>query len=77
MVGILAMYDPPRNDTKATLAKAKNLGIQVKMITGDHIEIAKQTCIQIGLHTNILKPETLESSNIDFLIKSCDGFAEV
>lgn len=41
-VGLISMYDPPRKDSKETLASAKSMGIDVKMVTGDHIAIAKE-----------------------------------
>ena len=41
--GILPMLDPPRRDTGCTIANLLNAGIEVKMITGDHLNIAKET----------------------------------
>ena len=43
-LGILSLFDPPRPDTKATIAAAIVNGIEVKMITGDQTAIAKETC---------------------------------
>ena len=42
-VGILPMLDPPRHDTAKTIKNLVNAGIEVKMITGDHLNIAKTT----------------------------------
>lgn len=42
-VGIIPMLDPPRHDTKETIHKIKCAGVNVKMITGDHTNIAKET----------------------------------
>lgn len=52
-VGILPMLDPPRHDTALTIMNLKNAGIGVKMITGDHLNIAKETARLIGMGTNI------------------------
>jgi H+-transporting ATPase len=52
-VGILPMLDPPRHDTAATIMNLKQAGIGVKMITGDHLNIAKETARLIGMGTNI------------------------
>ena len=41
--GILPMLDPPRRDSACTIANLLNAGIEVKMITGDHLNIAKET----------------------------------
>merc|ERR1711988_508343 len=43
MMGLLTFLDPPRPDTKATVANAKKNGVAVKMITGDHLLIALET----------------------------------
>jgi len=44
--------DPPRADTADTIAKIKNAGVGVKMITGDHLNIAKELARQIELGAN-------------------------
>jgi len=92
MAGILTFLDPPRPDTKATIARSRQYGVAVKMITGDHLLIAKEMARMINMGTHILLPEGLpkfpESGNPkdipdtlgrdygDFLM-SCDGFAHV
>ncbi|MGR9114285.1 MAG: plasma-membrane proton-efflux P-type ATPase [Gammaproteobacteria bacterium] len=53
-LGILSLYDPPREDAKQTIAQAKRHGIDIKMVTGDNIAIAKQIAGQLGLGQNIL-----------------------
>jgi H+-transporting ATPase len=42
MMGMLSFMDPPRPDAKETLAKAKQYGVAIKMITGDNYLIAKE-----------------------------------
>merc|ERR1712139_670511 len=66
MMGLLTFLDPPRPDTKWTVAKAKDYGVAVKMITGDHLLIAQETsrvldmgdCIVSGAQLPLLDPET-------------------
>merc|ERR1711988_555206 len=66
MMGMLTFLDPPRPDTKWTVAKAKYYGVAVKMITGDHLLIAQETsrvldmgdCIVSGAQLPLLDPET-------------------
>ena len=41
LLGMLPMFDPPREDTAQTIADAQFLGVSVKMLTGDAIAIAK------------------------------------
>jgi len=53
MVGLLTFLDPPRPDTKETIDRARDYGVEVKMITGDHLLIAKETARQLGMGTHI------------------------
>jgi H+-transporting ATPase len=52
--GILPMLDPPRHDTMLTIYRIREAGINVKMITGDHLNIAIETSKLIGLGHGIL-----------------------
>jgi H+-transporting ATPase len=81
-LGVLSLYDPPRHDTKSTIAAAIDNGIEVKMVTGDHGLIAKETCRELGMGTNILNTEVLNDPAIpkevlDRIILEAHGFAEV
>ncbi len=89
-MGIMTFLDPPRPDTKHTIDRAKEFGVAVKMITGDHKTIAIETCRQLGMGTNVLgadrlpmvKAEELESMDTlgrDYggLVEQSDGFAQV
>lgn len=55
-MGLIALYDPPKKSSKKTIADAKSMGINIKMITGDHIAIAKQIAKELDLTTNIMLP---------------------
>ncbi len=79
-IGIVALHDPPREDSFETIKTAKSLGINVKMVTGDHIEIAKQIAGNLGIGTNIVVSSEIigkEDENTISLVESADGFAEV
>jgi len=54
LLGILPMSDPPRPDSKETIARAKEYGVQVKMVTGDDVAIGKTIAGELGLGTNIV-----------------------
>jgi len=58
-LGILSLFDPPREDAAATIVKATNHGVSVKMVTGDNIAIARQTASELGLGDNILLAEEI------------------
>jgi len=86
-LGILPLFDPPREDSAATIAKAKDHGIEVKMITGDNQAIGKEIARQLGLGTDIqpatnLFPAQEESSfyltaQAISEIEKADGYAQV
>ncbi|KAI9072727.1 hypothetical protein K1719_045290 [Acacia pycnantha] len=85
-VGLLPLFDPPRHDSGQTIERALDLGVSVKMITGDQLAIAKETGRRLGMGTNMYpsssllgenRGETLESLPIDELIEKADGFAGV
>ncbi|KAG0168157.1 plasma membrane H+-ATPase [Apophysomyces sp. BC1034] len=85
LVGLLPIYDPPRSDTKETIDRAIALGIQVKMITGDQLAIAKETGRRLGMGDNMYLSKTLKDgppagsgyADIDELVLQSDGFAGV
>jgi len=78
-VGVLTFSDPPRPDTKDVIHKAMQLGVGVKMITGDHVAIAKETCRVLNLGTNVLSNADIENAGgrLGELSENCDGFAGV
>ncbi|MGA7540046.1 MAG: plasma-membrane proton-efflux P-type ATPase [Steroidobacteraceae bacterium] len=82
-LGVLPLFDPPREDSKATIATAKQMGIAVKMVTGDQVAIAKEIARQVGLGPNILDAKLLEqtkpheSGQVEEAIERADGFAQV
>lgn len=49
MLGLLTFLDPPRHDTKETIHRAISYGVEVKMITGDHLLIAMETARMLDL----------------------------
>eukprot|EP00268_Persea_americana_P001695 TRINITY_DN1050_c0_g1_i1.p1 TRINITY_DN1050_c0_g1~~TRINITY_DN1050_c0_g1_i1.p1 ORF type:complete len:954 (+),score=233.48 TRINITY_DN1050_c0_g1_i1:160-3021(+) len=85
-VGLLPLFDPPRHDSAETIRRALNLGVNVKMITGDQLAIAKETGRRLGMGTNMYpsssllgqdKDVSLAALPVDELIEKADGFAGV
>ena len=84
-LGILSLFDPPREDSAETIDRAKNYGVHVKMVTGDNLSIARQIAGKLNLGTNILKSEILPvsgeqkniSADIGEAVEQAEGFAEV
>ena len=83
MLGILSLSDPPRPDSKATLAAAAQLGVPVKMVTGDQVLIAREMCRELGLHDNVLdaaifrQTPASQMGSLAQQIETADGFAQV
>ncbi|OWM69771.1 ATPase 4, plasma membrane-type-like isoform X2 [Punica granatum] len=85
-IGLMPLFDPPRHDSADTIRRALNLGVNVKMITGDQLAIAKETGRRLGMGTNMYpssallgqnKDESIASLPVDELIEKADGFAGV
>jgi len=78
-LGLLPMLDPPREDSKHVIEEAKQKGIDIRMITGDHEAIAKQVCKQLSLNQNIVTTgEVFNPSKQDQAgFEHAGGFAEV
>ncbi|MCJ1318761.1 hypothetical protein MMC15_004092 [Xylographa vitiligo] len=82
LLGMLPMFDPPREDTAQTITEAQTLGLKVKMLTGDAIAIAKETCTMLNLGSKVYNSEKLIHSGLSGstqhdLVERADGFAEV
>ncbi|KAG6382924.1 hypothetical protein SASPL_157355 [Salvia splendens] len=84
--GLLPLFDPPRHDSGETIKRALHLGVNVKMITGDQLAIAKETGRRLGMGTNMYpsssllgqhKDESIASYSVEELIEKADGFAGV
>jgi H+-transporting ATPase len=79
-LGLIGLFDPPREDSAATITEAKKLGVNVKMVTGDHIAIAKEISGQVGLGQNLLPRTVLiagDGEEARKQLESADGFAQV
>jgi H+-transporting ATPase len=82
-VGVLPLFDPPREQAKATIATARGMGIDVKMVTGDALAIARETAGKLGLGTDILDASGFgdtkhhETAQLAESIEKADGFAQV
>jgi len=82
LAGLVTLYDPPRPDARQLIAELRDLGVPVKMLTGDALPVAREIGQGVGL-PNIrrvadLKAESTRAGNsaVD-LLAGADGFAEV
>uniref|UniRef100_A0A0D9VN77 Plasma membrane ATPase n=1 Tax=Leersia perrieri TaxID=77586 RepID=A0A0D9VN77_9ORYZ len=85
-IGLLPLFDPPRHDSAETIRRALDLGVSVKMITGDQLAIGKETGRRLGMGTNMYPSSSLLGDKndgdiavlpVDELIEQADGFAGV
>jgi H+-transporting ATPase len=77
-LGLLPLFDPPRDDSRATIERVEQMGVGLKMVTGDHEAIAKQIAAELGLGQNILVADALSGDGRDHArIEQADGFARV
>ncbi len=81
-LGLVPLFDPPRDDTKEMIDETKSLDVQIKMVTGDHVAIAKEIASTLGLGTNILPVDEVFAKGISEeqqseLFEQADGFAQV
>ena len=83
LLGVLPLFDPPREDAKSTVATAAEMGVKIKMVTGDALAIAREMAKTLGMGSNILDANTLGDSKTDETaamaktIEDADGFAQV
>jgi H+-transporting ATPase len=80
LTGVLAIADPPREDSRPTLEQARALGVEVKMVTGDRVEIAREIASEVGMGTEVLESsaiERLEGEELAQRVEGADGFAQV
>lgn len=81
-IGMAGIADRIREDSRETLEKIRDLGIPVKMLTGDSLLIAKNIAQQIGLGNKIIKLPSIEdeqtqANTLDSILENNDGFVEI
>lgn len=83
LVGMATLYDMPRLDSKQLIHELQQLGVSVKMLTGDALPIAKEIAKNVGLGENVINASELKTRIQEDPIKAgeeaeaTDGFAEV
>ncbi|GKS56991.1 plasma-membrane proton-efflux P-type ATPase [Nitrospira sp.] len=83
LLGVLPLYDPPREDSRATIEAAKDMGVSVKMVTGDQLPIAREIAGLLGMGQHILdarlfsETESHQTGQLADAIQRSDGFAQV
>jgi H+-transporting ATPase len=79
-LGLLSFFDPPREDSADTISQAKAMGVETKMVTGDHLAIGKETARQLGMGEAMYAASDVFAANSQFTDEQIDrsaGFAQV
>ena len=80
-LGLLPLFDPPREDCAQTISVIRSMGVDIKMVTGDHESIARQIAGQLKLGQNIVVANSVfgQDGAEEQLsrIVAADGFARV
>ena len=82
LLGLVTLYDPPRPDAQQLIAKLRDLGVPVKMLTGDALAVAQEIGKGVGLshirRAADLKAAAAQAGNqATDLLAGADGLAEV
>lgn len=73
-LGVLAMFDPLRPESKETVRDLVAGGVAVKMVTGDGVDIGRETCRQLGMGTQALVREQLHRYTLEEPLRHADVF---
>ena len=82
-MGVLPLFDPPREDARATIETAGRMGVRIMMVTGDSLAIARETAKKLDMGSNIFDTRGLgdakhqENQQVAESIEKADGFAQV
>ncbi len=81
--GVIPLFDPLRDDTRETIDAAREMGLRVKMVTGDQVAIAREIGRQLDLGANIIDASLFDEAahtqrgQMEDAIEAADGFAQV
>jgi H+-transporting ATPase len=79
-IGLIGLYDPPREDSEETIETAQSMDVKVKMVTGDHTAIAKEIARQVHLGTTMMPAASFldkPDREAQRIVEEADGFAQV
>ncbi|MDD1777063.1 MAG: plasma-membrane proton-efflux P-type ATPase [Candidatus Helarchaeota archaeon] len=81
LIGIAAFYDPPRSNSAQMIRELADLGVTIKILTGDGLPIAKSIAQQIGIGDDIIPIKELKNAPTEEakfqLLSTKNGFAEI
>jgi len=77
LIGLIPLYDPPREDSKAVIDEMHGSGVKVKMITGDNVAIAKEIGLMLGLEQRTISSTQLSGAASNELLALVETLSAV
>ncbi len=68
LIGLIPLIDPPREDSAQVIREMRKYGVQVKMVTGDNMAIAREIGSMLGLADKTMRAEQLSGKSRSELI---------
>ncbi len=68
LLGLIPLFDPPRDDSKQVIADMQDHGVSVKMVTGDNMAIAREIGGILGMKQRTMRSEQLSGSGSSELL---------
>jgi H+-transporting ATPase len=62
LLGLIPLFDPPRDDSKQVISDMQNYGVAIKMVTGDNMAIAREIGVLLGLKLRTMRSQQLSGS---------------
>ncbi len=75
LLGLIPLYDPPRSDSSQVIANMNEYGVRVKMVTGDHVAIAREIGRLLGLTGDTIRSHQLTGSGSQELLALASAMA--
>ena len=75
LIGLIPLYDPPRSDSAEIISTMRDYGVRVKMVTGDHIAIAREVGRLMGLEGETIRSHQLTGSGSQELLALASAMA--
>ena len=69
LIGLIPLYDPPRDDSQHVISDMQVYGIEIKMVTGDNLAIAREIGSLLGLKQNTMRASQLSGSASNDLLE--------
>jgi H+-transporting ATPase len=75
LIGLIPLYDPPREDSAAVISEMHNFGVKVKMVTGDNLAIAKEIGRLLSLEQRAIRSAQLSGAASNELLDLMETMA--